>query len=119
MTPPAFVARLVGLLVAVAGGVLAWAGLLAPTAGAPGVELLARGDPGTVVGIVGVALLLAGVAVLVDRGRSIAVSIGGIALVAAVVLVAVGSHPPASALGIGAVAVAVLLAGASIGGRPA
>ncbi|MFB6250541.1 MAG: hypothetical protein ABEI27_02445 [Halobellus sp.] len=117
MSPTDLVARFVGLLIAVAGGFLAWSGLLAPTTGAPDVELLARGDVGTVVGILGVAFVLAGAAVFVDRGRPIVVSVGGVALVVAVGLIAVGSHTPVNALGIGTVAAAAFLAGASVGVR--
>ncbi|MFC6873959.1 hypothetical protein [Halobellus marinus] len=115
MSPVELAARLIGLLVALAGGVLAWAGLRAFTAAFRGVELFARGDVGTVVGAVGVGLLLAGVAVLVDRGRSVAVSVGGAALVAAVLLVVIDTPATVSVLGMGAVSAAALLAGASIG----
>jgi len=148
MTPADLFARLVGLVVAVAGGVLAWGGLLVPLAsldGARGVDLLARGAVANVAAaaaLAGVGFVIAGVAVLVDRGRSVAVSVGGAVLVATVVLLALGidsgfgaSAPVGgggtagvigvdgagvfAALGVGALALAVVLAGASIGGRGA
>ncbi|MFB6089636.1 MAG: hypothetical protein ABEJ97_01135 [Halobellus sp.] len=121
MTPTEAASRLVGLLVALAGAALAWGGLFAPIAGTRGVDLLARGavvNPPVLVGAVGVALVLAGLAVLLDRGRPLAVSVGGLVLVAVVALLVIGAGATPEVVGLGAVAVAALLAGASIGVRP-
>ncbi|RLM90981.1 hypothetical protein D3D02_04270 [Halobellus sp. Atlit-38R] len=118
MSPADLLARLAGLLVAVVGGVLVLGGFFVPTAGAPGIALLARGAILNVVvagGAAGVAFLLAGLAVLVDRGRALAVSVGGIVLVAAVALLAVGTNSTQSVLGVGLVALVLLLAGSSVG----
>jgi len=120
MSPAEFLARLTGLLVVVAGVVLAWGGFLVPTGGASGIALLARGTTTNLVvagGVTGLGLLVAGLAILLDRGRSIAVSVGGVVLVAAVVLLALGTNSPQSVLGVGVVALVVLFAGVSIGGR--
>ncbi|MFD1598576.1 hypothetical protein [Halobellus rarus] len=120
MSPSEFLTRLVGLLVAVAGGVLAWGGFLVPVAGARGVDLLARGAVADIVvagGFAGIAFVAAGVAVLIDRGRALAVSVGGVVLVAAVVLLVVGTDSTTSVLGVGVVALGLLFAGASPGGR--
>jgi len=122
MSPADLLARLAGLLVAAVGGVLVWGGLFVPTAGAPGIALLARGAVLNVVvagGVAGVAFVLAGLAVLVDRGRALAVSVGGIVLVAAVALLAVGTNSTQSVLGVGAAALVLLLAGSSVGGGAA
>ncbi|QCC46419.1 hypothetical protein [Halobellus limi] len=120
MSPSVFLTRLVGLLVAVAGGVLAWGGFLVPVAGARGVDLLARGAVANVVvagGIAGIAFVVAGLAVLIDRGRGFAVSVGGSVLVAAVFLLAVGTDSTSSVLGVAVVALGLLFAGASVGRR--
>lgn len=120
MSPSEFLTRLVGLLVAVAGGVLAWGGFLVPVAGARGVDLIARGAVANIVvagGFAGIAFVAAGVAVLIDRGRALAVSVGGVVLVAAVVLLVVGTDSTTSVLGAAAVAIGALFAGASVGGR--
>jgi hypothetical protein len=110
-------ARLVGLLVAVAGAVVTWRGLLATAAdGAPGIELLARGTVTGLVGVVGLVFIAAGFAVLVDRGRSLAVSVGGLGIAVAVVLLSIGAGSTAGVLGVGVIALTLLLSGASIGG---
>ncbi|WP_435183966.1 hypothetical protein [Halobellus sp. EA9] len=122
MTPAELLARLVGLLVAAAGAALAWGGLFAPIAGTRGVDLLARGAVANLVvagGLAGLGFLAAGLAVVVDRGRPLAVSVGGLVLVAVVALLAVGTDSSQAVLGVGVVAAATLLAGASIEGRPA
>ena len=120
MSPTDFLARLTGLLVVVAGVVLVWGGLLVPTGGAPGIGLLARGaipNLSVAAGITGIGFLVAGLAVLIGRGRSIAVSVGGVVLVAAVALLAVGTNSAQSVLGVGVVALVLLFAGSSIGDR--
>jgi len=120
MSPAEFLARLTGLLVVVAGVVLAWGGFLVPTGGASGIALLARGaiaNLSVAAGITGIGFLVAGLAVLIGRGRSIAVSVGGVVLVAAVALLAVGTNSPQSVLGVGVVALVLLFAGSSIGDR--
>ncbi|MFA1609668.1 hypothetical protein [Halobellus rubicundus] len=122
MTPAELLARLVGLLVAAAGAALAYGGLLVPIAGAPGVAPLARGAVANLVvagGLAGLGFLAAGLAVVVDRGRPLAVSVGGLVLVAVVALLAVGTDSSQTVLGVGVVAAATLLAGASIEGSPA
>jgi len=118
MSPADLLVRLAGLLVAAVGGVLVLGGFVVPTAGAPGIALLARGAVLNVVvagGVAGVAFVLAGLAVLVDRGRALAVSVGGIVLVAAVALLAVGTNSTQSVLGVGLVALVLLFAGSSVG----
>lgn len=118
MSPADLLARLAGLFVAVVGGVLVLGGFFVPTAGAPGIALLARGAVLNVVvagGVAGVAFVLAGLGVLVDRGRALAVSVGGIVLVAAVALLAVGTNSTQSVLGVGLVALVLLLVGSSVG----
>ncbi|WP_256546095.1 hypothetical protein [Halobellus inordinatus] len=118
MSPADLLARLAGLLVAVVGGVLVLGGFFVPTAGAPGIALLARGAVLNVVvagGVAGVAFVLAGLGVLVDRGRALAVSVGGVVLVAAVALLAVGTNSTQSVLGVGLVALVLLLVGSSVG----
>ncbi|WP_256288578.1 hypothetical protein [Halobellus inordinatus] len=118
MSPADLLARLAGLSVAVVGGVLVLGGFFVPTAGAPGIALLARGAVLNVVvagGVAGVAFVLAGLAVLVDRGRALAVSVGGVVLVAAVALLAVGTNSTQSVLGVGLVALVLLLVGSSVG----
>ncbi|RLM56706.1 hypothetical protein DVK02_09450 [Halobellus sp. Atlit-31R] len=120
MSPAEFLVRLAGLLVAVVGAALALGGFLVPTAGAPGAALLARGTVVHIVvagGVAGLGLLVAGLAVLVDRGRALAVSVGGLVAVAAVVALAVGTNSTGSVLGVGGVALALVLAGSSIGAR--
>jgi hypothetical protein len=122
MSPSEFLARIVGLLVAVAGVVLAWGGFFVPTAGASGLDLLARGAVANIVvagGVTGVGFVVAGVAVVLDRGRSLAVTVGGVVLVVALGLLAVGTNSTGSVLGVGGVALVLLLTGASIGGRAA
>jgi len=119
MSPSEFLTRLTGLLVAVAGGVLAWGGFLVPVAGARGVDLIARGAVANTVvagGFAGIAFVAAGVAVLIDRGRALAVSVGGGVLVTVAVLLAVGTQSTQGVLGVGVVAIGLMLAGASVGG---
>ncbi|WP_049985632.1 hypothetical protein [Halobellus rufus] len=135
MTPADLLSRLVGLAAGLAGVVLAWVGLFVPLAvvdGARGVDLLARGAVANVAvagAVVGIGFLLAGSAVALDRGRTLAVSVGGVALAAVAALLAVGvdpgTVPPTAAdgvgvfgaLGVGTVALALVLAGARIGNR--
>ncbi|WP_336024102.1 hypothetical protein [Halobellus salinisoli] len=135
MSPADFLARLVGFAGALAGGALVWGGLFVPLAvadGARGVDLLARGAVANVAvagAVVGIGFLIAGLAVLVDRGRTVAVSVGGVVLVAVAALLAFGvdvgvGTPTAAgdvgvfgALGVGTVGLALVLAGARIGHR--
>ena len=136
MTPADLLARLVGLVIAVAGGVLAWGGLLVPLAsldGARGVDLLVLGAVANVAvaaALVGFGLAIAGLAALVNWGRSVAVSVGGLVLVAVVVVLALGvdtgfdapgpgADPTVGvfvALGVGVLALCAVLAGAAIDG---
>ncbi|MGQ4556349.1 hypothetical protein [Halobellus sp. GM3] len=120
MTPAELLARLTGLAVAIAGVALVWGGFFVPTAGAPGFALLARGvliDIVVAAGFVGIGFLLAGLAVFVGRGRSLAVTVGGVVLVAAVALVALGTSSTQSVLAVSLLAFALFFAGASVDGR--
>ncbi|WP_144904895.1 hypothetical protein [Halobellus captivus] len=135
MSPADLLARLVGLAVAIAGGALAWVSLFAPLAfrdGARGVDLLASGAVVSVASagaLVGAVFVLGGVAVLLGRGRSLAVSVGGVVLVCVVAVLALGvdgalGQPVAAGgvgnvgiLGVGIVALGLLFAGAWIGDR--
>lgn len=113
-------ARVTGLCVAVAGAALAGRELLVAVPGGIGVAApgsLAAPTAATVV--VGVAFVLAGVAVLGGVGRSVAVSVGGAVTVGVLALLAMGPESPGVVLGVGAVGVALLLAGAATGGRAA
>jgi hypothetical protein len=116
-------ARLTGLVVAVVGAVLVGRGLLvAPPAGSPGIGVVGGAALTPAVGgtaAAGVALVVAGLAVLVGRGRAVAVSVGAAVVVAVVVALAIGVGSPLAALGLGSVAVALLLSGASTGRRSA
>jgi len=121
MTPTDAASRLAGLLVAAAGAVLVWDALATPAAGLGLVPLAPGGiaTPPALVAAVGVAFVLAGLAALLDRARWLAVSVGGLALAAVVALLVAGGDSPPVVLGVGVVAVATLLAGASIDRRPA
>ena len=61
--------------------------------------------------------VLAGLAVLGGVGRSVAVSVGGVAAVGVLALLAMGTASPGVVLGVGAAGIALLLAGAATGGR--
>jgi len=112
-------ARVTGLPVAAAGVALAGRGVLvAPPGGFPGIGVV--GPAGltpfrTATAVAGVAFVIAGLAVLVGRGRSVAVSVGGALTVAVVVGVAVRIGSPVGTVGVGAAALALLLSGAWIG----
>lgn len=114
-------ARVTGLCVAVAGAALAGRALVvAAPGGAVGVAAPASLAAPTVATIVvGVAFVLAGVAVAGGAGRSVAVSVGGAAAVGVLALLAIGPESPGFVLGVGAVGVALLLAGTATGGSPA
>jgi len=117
-------ARLTGLGVAVAGAALVGRGLLvAPPDGSPGIGVVGPASltptiAGTVA--VGAAFAIGGLAVLAGRGRALAVSVGSVLALAAVVGLAVGAGSPVGVLAVAAVALALLLSGASAGsgGRP-
>ena len=117
-------ARLTGLAVAVAGAALVGRGLLvAPLSEIPGIGVVGPASvTPTIVGTiaVGAAFAVAGLAVLVGRGRALAVSVGGALTVAAVVGLAVEAGSPAGVLAVAAVSLALLLSGASVGsgGQP-
>ena len=112
-------ARLTGLVVAVAGAALVGRGLLvAPPSGFPGIGVVGPASlTPAVVGTVavGAAFAIAGLAVLVGRGRALAVSVGGALTVAAVVGLAIGAGSPAGVLAVAVVSLALLLSGASVG----
>lgn len=114
-----FSARLTGLLVAVAGVALVGRGLLvAPPEGVRGVGIV--GPAGltplrAAVAAAGVAFVIAGLAVVIGRGRALAVSVGSLAIVATVVGLAVGIGSPAGVLGVGVAALTLLLSGAWAG----
>jgi hypothetical protein len=116
-----FLVRVTGLCVAVAGAALAGRELLVVSTG--GIRLVGATTPGsfppsataTVIG--GVMFVLAGLAVLGGVGRSVAVSVGGAAAVGVLALLAIGPESPGVVVGVGAVALALLFAGAATGGR--
>ena len=116
-------ARITGLCVAVAGAALAGRELLVEAPGdIRGVGVVAPGalsEPAVATLGVGAAFVVAGTAVFAGRGRSVAVSVGGVAAVLTVASLAVGVGSAAATLAVGAVALALVLAGASTGGRPA
>ena len=118
------VARLTGLAVAAAGAALVGRGLLvAPPSGVSGIGVVGPASlTPTIVGTVavGAAFAVAGLAVLVGRGRALAVSVGSALAAAAVVGLAVGAGPPGGVLAVAAVALALLFSGASVGsgGQP-
>jgi len=117
-------ARFTGLAVAAAGAALAGRGLLvAPPAGVSGIGIV--GPAGltplrVAAAVAGIAFVVAGLGVLAGRGRSVAVSVGGVLVAAVVVGRATGVGSSAGVLGVGAVALALLLSGASAGsgGQP-
>ena len=114
-----FVARLTGLAIAAAGAALVGRGLLvAPPNGVPGLGVVGPAAITlAVVGTVGVgaAFVIAGLAVLVGRGRALAVSVGSILIVAAIVGLAAGAGSPVGVLAIAAVSLALLFSGAATG----
>jgi len=114
-------ARVTGLCVAVAGAALAGRELVGPATDGVRSVGVAASEPLSVpaaatVGV-GVAFVLAGLAVLADRGRAVAVSVGGAGAAAAVAGVAVGTGSTVGTLGVGATGVALLLSGAGTRGR--
>jgi hypothetical protein len=112
-----FVARLTGLAVTAAGATLLGRGLLVAPPG--GVSRIGVVGPASVTlavvgtGAIGAAFVIAGLAVLVGRGRALAVSVGGALTVAAVVGLAVGAGSPAGVLAVTAVSLALLFSGAA------
>ena len=116
-------ARITGLCVAVAGVALAGRELLfeAP-ADSRGVGVVAPGalsEPTAATVGLGASFVVAGLAVLAGRERSVAVSVGGAAAILAALSLAVGVGSAVVVLAVGVVALALVLAGAATGGHAA
>ncbi|SFR32210.1 hypothetical protein [Halogeometricum limi] len=114
MSPSELAGRLVAVLVAVEGLSVAAYGLL--RAPAPGLGSLLAGEPNAfaAVGLLGVLLAAVALAVVFGRGRSAAVSLGGVLAVGGVVVLVV---PVLSLLVAGLLLVgglALVFAGASL-----
>ena len=111
--------RVAALVVALAGLAVGYSGLTAPANFVVGSEPVAVG-PLTgfdLVGVGGVVVALAALAVVFGRGRSAAVSLGTLLVVVSAVALAVAPLAWTATLGLFAVGLLLFFAGASLTGR--
>ncbi|SFR32205.1 hypothetical protein [Halogeometricum limi] len=120
MYPSALAARVVALVVAAVGFVVAFFGLVASSPElASGLDALLRGvvTPFSLLGLLSTLVTLVALAVVFGRGRSAAVSLGGALAVGGVVVLAYPVLTPLFGLSFVVVGFALLFAGASLGVR--